>query len=107
MYASISSPPCSAAAATANRTSGVPRPWWRWPASTASRDAVGKAYDVDGRRLVIVGVPVPAAASEQALLDDEDLVTDPEVGSSLVRRGHGPAGQPEMIRRVCYRASGC
>ncbi len=70
-------------------------------------DAVGKAYDVDGRRLVIVGVPVPAAASEQALLDDEDLVTDPEVGSSLVRRGHGPAGQPEMIRRVCYRASGC
>jgi len=69
-------------------------------------DAVGKANDVDRRRVLIMGVPVPAIAPEQPLLDDEDLLTDPEMGSSLIRRDHSPAGQPEPVRTVGQGASG-
>jgi len=40
-------------------------------------------------------VPVPApAAPEQALLDDEDLVTDPEMGRELLGGGYRAADQP-------------
>jgi hypothetical protein len=42
-----------------------------------------------------VPVPAPAApAPEQALLDREDLVTDPEMGRELLGGGCRPADQP-------------
>ena len=72
---------------------------------------VGEPDDVNCRRIILVGVPVlaadAAAAPEQALLDDEDLVPDPEMGGSLVRRGHRAAGQLEPVRSVRRRASEC
>jgi hypothetical protein len=69
-------------------------------------DPAGEADHVYRRRVVIVGVRVPAAA-EQALLDHEYLVTDPEVSSPLALRGHGTAGRPEPARPARRRASGC
>jgi hypothetical protein len=71
-------------------------------------DPVGEADDVDRGRVVIVAVPVlaagPAGVPEEALLDDEDLVTDPEVRRPLRGRGHRTAGKPGLGR---WPASGC
>jgi len=77
----------------------------------------GQADDVDRCRVVVAGVRVVAVArripaAEQPLLDDEDLMPDPEVRAPLGRGGHGPAGQQPLPRLprppgLGGRASGC
>jgi len=62
------------------------------------------ADDVGGGRVIVMDVGVVAAgpaaqAAEQALLDDEDLVPDPEVRAPLGLGGHRFAGQQGRGRR--------
>jgi hypothetical protein len=57
---------------------------------------------------MIVRIPVAAAGpGKQALLGDEDLVADLEMGRALVRCGHGAADQGGPARSFRRRASGC
>ena len=73
----------------------------------AADGLVRPADDVDRGRVVVVHVGVVAAgpagpavrAAEHALLDDEDLVPDPEVRAPFGLGGHGIAGQQLRRRR--------
>ena len=71
---------------------------------------VRPADDVDGRRVTVTVVGVVTAgpavrAAEQALLDDEDLVPDPEVRAPFDLGGHGIAGQHRLWAGVPRQAS--
>jgi esterase/lipase superfamily enzyme len=74
------------------------RAWYRIEAHGATGRSVKKSQDVDGRRVIVVDVPV-TRAREQVLLHDEDLMPDPEVDREFPGVRYGAGGQPA--------ASGC
>src|SRR5262249_9484699 len=72
----------------------------------AAHDPLGKADYRDRRRVLVMGIPVPAAdPAEQALLNDEDLMPDQEMRRELFRRGGAAASQLGTFRLEVSRSA--